>query len=113
MKVTVKIEFDNPFDAGNFLLKNKIPEEQQTLQQNNDNNNDSNEISIVIRDKEKKTQDAKEDLKRHGFNFYKYKKNSKIEDPRWTQTCTKSFWNSIKEQSVFDGLDIWTSGGGE
>ena len=80
---------------------------------NKSNNNDSNDISIVIRDGSKKTIDVKEDLKRHGFTYYKYKKNSKKEDPRYTQTCGKGFWNGIKDQTCFEGLNIWTSDGGE
>ena len=77
------------------------------------NHDDSNDISIVIRDKNKKTIDVKEDLKRHGFTYYKYKKGSKKEDPRYTQTCNKSFWDSIKDQTCFEGLNIWTSDGGD
>ena len=123
----VKIEIDPDDSKKDFqkarsiidILEDKtINPGQQPLNTNNqydDDNtsNNSDNIAIVIRDGSKKTVDVKEDLKRHGFTYYKYKKNSKKEDPRYTQTCNKSFWDSIKDQTVFEGLNIWTSDGGE
>jgi len=78
---------------------------EQPKQENGDN-----DVSIVVRDgEEKTTESVKDDLKRLGFNYYKFKKNSKKEDPRWTQTCEKSYWEEIKDHSVLEGLNVWTS----
>lgn len=125
----VKIEID-PDDSKKNLQKAKsiidILVEDKTINpgiqpsdtdadtnNNNNNSGDSNDIAIVIRDGSKKTVDVKEDLKRHGFKYYKYKKNSQKEDPRYTQTCSRNYWAGIKDQTVFEGLNIWTSDGGD
>ena len=84
---------------------------QSTLPNNNSNNTDSNIVSIVVRDGEtNKTVDVKETLKELGFNYYAKTKSGK-QDPRWTQTTDVEHWNNIKDNQVFNGLNIWTSGG--
>ena len=116
MKVKIEINHDDGKEEY-IKIRNIINvleglDTNQSKLETNNNTNSQDELSIVIRDKEKKTIDVKEELKRLGFTYYKYKKNSQKEDPRYTQTCTPSYWYSIKDQSVFDGLNIWTSEGG-
>ena len=71
-------------------------------------------ISIVLRDGDNnKTFDVKEQLKKLGFNYYKYKKNTQIEDNRYTLTTTRDRWKQIKDNEALNGLNIWTSDMGE
>lgn len=87
--------------------KTSQKEQQELPSQRNDET-----VSIVVRDGDnKKTIDVKEDLKRLGFNYYAKTKAGK-DDPRWTMTCNKDYWNEIKDHSVLDDLNVWTSEGG-
>ena len=112
MKIFIEIdtEKNQEDEVHNFITQlykkgQKNPSQQQLESQKN-----NDVVSIVLRDGENKTTESvKNDLKRLGFNYYKYKKNSQIEDPRWTQTCKRTYWNEIKEHTAIQDLNIWTS----
>ncbi len=115
MKVNIEFDTEKPFteqlnELKNFF-QNKSNPNQPKLEDNNTPSNNE-DISVVIRDGENKTTTSvKTDLSRMGFTYYKFKKDSKKEDPRWTQTCTQEYWNSIKDHSILQDLNIWNSGG--
>lgn len=73
---------------------------------------EQNEETVVIqvRDGTTQTKAVKERLKQLSFKFYNQFKGR--EDPHWTLKCIPSYWESIKDDQVFDGLNVWTSNGG-
>jgi len=104
---TSKYTLETTLDFIRNIYKGKKEPNQSKL----DNNNSDDIVSIVVRDgEENKTVDVKETLKELGFNYYAKTKSGKP-DPRWTQTCNLDHWDTIKDNSVFNGLNIWTSDG--
>jgi len=80
---------------------------QQQINQNNNNNDDS--IVVWVRDgDEKKTKDHTKSLRELGFEFA-YKNTKGKDDPHWWMKTTEEHWDEIKNDSVLDGFNIWTS----
>jgi len=119
MKIFIEIDtekntMENTLDFIRYIYNKKNSNLNQSKLEPDNNNDNNNIISIVVRNgPEQKTLDVKEDLKKYGFNYYKYKKNTQIEDPRYTLTCTRDQWMDIKTDPLFDGLSVWTSDGGD
>jgi len=86
----------------NTTNNNSIPPQNTT--------SDAEEKIIVqVRNGLKHTKDFKEDLKRLGFKFYS--KSHGKDDPHWTLNCVPQYWAEIKDNPIFNELNVWTSEG--
>lgn len=82
-------------------------------QQKISTNNDDTEIYIWVRDgtAQIKDENIKKELEKLGFKYYI--KTRGHNDPHYTLRCTPEHWNTIKDNPVFENLNVWNSGDGE